>query len=98
MSGSINFDLSRHYYYPAVLTTPAPVFSIASYVLGAGYTDECTKLTLNYINSISDNFGNPPTYTRNSTLLLTLDLRTLGDIKAPIALSPSQIQDGVRYN
>ncbi len=30
--------------------------------------------------------------------MLTLDLRTLGDIKAPIALTPSQIQDGVRYN
>jgi LPS-assembly protein len=98
VTGSINFDLSRHYYYPAVLTSAAPVFSIASYVLGVGYADDCTKLSINYSNSISDNFGNPPTYTRNSTLLLTLDLRTLGDIKAPIALSPSQIQDGVRYN
>jgi LPS-assembly protein len=98
MSGSINFDLSRHYYYPAVLTTPAPVFSIATWGLGVGYADDCTKLTLNYINSISDNYGNPATYTRNATLLFTLDLRTLGDIKAPIALTPSQIQDGVRYN
>jgi LPS-assembly protein len=98
VSGSINFDLSRHYYYPAVLTTPAPVFSIASYGVGVGYADDCTKFTLNYTNSISDNFGNPPVYTRNATLLLTLDLRTLGDIKAPIALTPSQIQDGVRYN
>jgi LPS-assembly protein len=98
VTGSINFDLSRHYYFPAVLTTPAPVFSIASYVLGVGYADDCTKLSISYSNSISDNFGNPPTYTRNATLLLTLDLRTLGDIKAPIALTPSQIQDGVRYN
>jgi len=98
VSGSINFDLSRQYYYPAVLTAPAPVFSIASYGVGVGYADDCTKLTLNYTNSISDNFGNPPVYTRNATLLLTLDLRTLGDIKAPIALTPSQIQDGVRYN
>jgi LPS-assembly protein len=98
VTGNINFDLSRHYYYPAVLTTPTPVFSIASYGLGVGYADDCTKLTINYINSISDNFGNPPIYTRNATLLLTLDLRTLGDIKAPIALTPSQVQDGVRYN
>jgi hypothetical protein len=30
--------------------------------------------------------------------MFTLDLRTLGNIKTPIALSPSQIQDGVRYN
>ncbi len=53
---------------------------------------------LNYSNAISDNYGNPPIYTRNQTVLLTIDLRTLGDIKAPIALGASQIQDGVRYN
>jgi LPS-assembly protein len=98
VSGNINFDLSRHYYFPVYLPTAQPVFSIASWGLGAGYTDDCTKLMLNYTNVISDNSGNPPTYTRNQTLLLTLDLRTLGDVKAPIALSPSQVQDGVRYN
>ncbi len=99
VSGRINFDLSRHYYDTTVLElSPAPVFSIASWGLGVGYQDDCTKLLLNYSNVISDNFGNPAVYTRNQTLLLTLDLRTLGDIKAPFALSPSQIQDGVRYN
>jgi LPS-assembly protein len=98
VSGNVNFDLSRHYYYPAYLPTQQPVFSIATWGLGMGYNDDCTKLGLYYINQISDNYGNPPLYTRNQTILLTLDLRTLGDIKAPISLSPSQIQDGVRYN
>jgi LPS-assembly protein len=98
VSGSINFDLSRHYYYPAYLPTQQPIYSIATWGLGMGYNDDCTKLMLNYINQISDNYGNPPVYTRNQTVLLTLDLRTLGDIKAPISLSPSQIQDGQRYN
>ena len=42
---------------------------------------------LNYSNAVSDNYGFPATYMRNQTLLLTLDLRTLGDLKAPIALS-----------
>jgi LPS-assembly protein len=98
MSGNINFDLGRHFYDATILaSSPAPVFSIATWGLGVGYVDDCTKLMLNYTNSISDDFGNPAVYTRNQTLLLTLDLRTLGDIKAPIALSPSQIQDGVRY-
>jgi LPS-assembly protein len=98
VSGNVNFDLSRHYYYPSYLPTQQPVFSIATWGLGMGYNDDCTKLALYYINQISDNYGNPPVYTRNQTVLLTLDLRTLGDIKAPISLSPSQIQDGVRYN
>ncbi|WP_296713943.1 LPS assembly protein LptD [Rhodoblastus sp.] len=98
VSGSINFDLSRHYYYPAYLPTQQPIYSIATWGLGMGYNDDCTKLMINYINQISDNYGNPPVYTRNQTVLLTLDLRTLGDIKAPISLSPSQIQDGQRYN
>jgi LPS-assembly protein len=71
---------------------------VASFVGGVGYADECTKLSLLYINSLSDNYGYPATYTRNQTVMLTLDLRTLGNIKTPIALSPSQIQDGVRYN
>ncbi|MCI4678745.1 LPS assembly protein LptD [Rhodoblastus acidophilus] len=98
VSGNINFDLSRHYYYPDYLPTPQPTFSIAAWGIGAGYTDDCTNFSINYTNAISDNFGNPPAYVRNQTLLLTLDLRTLGDIKAPIMVSPGQIQDGVRYN
>ncbi|WP_294537579.1 LPS assembly protein LptD [uncultured Rhodoblastus sp.] len=97
VSGNVNFDLGRHY-YNAFLAQPAPVFAVASFVAGVGYADDCTKLTLNYINALSDNYGYPATYTRNQTVLLTLDLRTLGSIKAPFALSPSQIQDGVRYN
>ncbi len=104
-SASIGFDLGRHYYNnveyvvngQTVMAPPAPVFAIATWGLGIGYADDCTKLMLNYSNTISDNYGYPPTYTRNQTLLLTLDLRTLGDLKAPIALSPSQVQDGVRY-
>jgi LPS-assembly protein len=98
VSGSINFDLSRHYYYPAYLPTEQPVFSIATWGVGLGYNDDCTKVSLNYSNAISDNYGNPPVYARNQTVLLSIDLRTLGDIKAPIALGASQIQDGVRYN
>lgn len=96
-SGNINFDLSRHY-YNAYLAQPAPVYALATFGLGIGYTDDCTKLMLNYSNGLSDIYGYPAAYIRNQTLLLTLDLRTLGDLKAPIALTPSAVQDGVRYN
>jgi LPS-assembly protein len=103
VTGAINFDLGRHYYNsvqysPNVFPPQAPVFSIASWGFGAGYADDCTKISLNYSNVVSDNYGYPPVYTRNQTLLLSLDLRTLGNLKAPISLTPSQIQDGVRYS
>ena len=103
MTGNINFDLGRHYYNnlqysPGVYPPQTPIFSIASWGIGAGYADDFTKLSLNYSNVVSDNYGYPPAYTRNQTLLLSLDLRTLGNIKAPISLSPSQIQDGVRFS
>jgi LPS-assembly protein len=98
VAGNINFDLSRHYYYPAYLPTPQPVFSIATWGVGVGYTDDCTKLVFNYYNTISDTYGNPPLYMRNQVLMVTLDLRTLGQIKAPITLTPSVVQDGIHYS
>jgi LPS-assembly protein len=98
VSGNVNFDLSRHYYYPVYLPTQQPVFSFATWGVGIGYHDDCTKVSLNYSNTISDNFGNPPSYVRNQVLLMTIDLRTLGQINSPITLTPGQIQDGVRYN
>jgi LPS-assembly protein len=97
VSGNINFDLGRHY-YNALLAQPAPALFVAGFGAGLGYSDDCTRLMLNYSNAISDVYGYPAAYTRNQTVLLTLDLRTLGDLKAPIALSPSQIQDGIRTN
>ena len=97
VSGNINFDLSRHY-YNGLLLEQAPVFFIAGFGTGIGYSDDCTKLMLNYTNVISDNYGYPASYQRNQTVMLTLDLRTVGDIRAPIALTPSQVQDGVRVN
>jgi hypothetical protein len=54
------------------------------------------KLGVNYRDSISDGYGNPPNYARNKSVIFTLELRTLGDIRAPISLTPSVIQDGVR--
>ncbi len=95
VSGNINFDLSRHYYYPTYLSTPQPLFSIATWGLGLGYTDDCTKVILNYSDSLSYGFGNPPIYMRNQIVLLTVDLRTLGQIKVPITLSPAVVQDGI---
>ncbi|PPQ32477.1 hypothetical protein CCR94_05745 [Rhodoblastus sphagnicola] len=106
VQGDITWDLGRHnyddvtyvignktYYAPS-----APLFAIASWGAGIGYQDECLKLGLNYRDSISDGYGYPPNYNRNKSVLFTLELRTLGDIRAPFSLTPSVIQDGVRTN
>ncbi|MGP7984508.1 LPS-assembly protein LptD [Rhodoblastus sp.] len=98
VSGNVNFDLSRHYYYPDYLPTSQPVFSVATWGLGVGYTDDCTKVSLNYSNTISDAYGDPPIYLRNQVVLLTIDLRTLGQIRSPITLTPSAVQDGIHTN
>jgi len=110
--GNITWDLGRHNYNgvqyltgynssgaPIFQTAPsAPLFSIATWGAGLGYQDECLKLGLNYSDSISDGYGYPPSYNRNKTVVFTLELRTLGDLRAPFSLTPSVIQDGVRTN
>jgi LPS-assembly protein len=110
VNGDITWDLGRHNYNgveflagyngngsPIFETAPsAPLFAIATWGAGIGYQDECLKLGLNYRDSVSDGYGYPPGYARNKSILFTLDLRTLGDIKAPMSLTPSVVQDGVR--
>jgi LPS-assembly protein len=112
ISGDITWDLGRHNYNgveyftgynsagAAVFETApaAPLFAIATWGAGVGYQDECLKLGLNYRDSISDGYGYPPGYARNKSVVFTLELRTLGDIRAPFSLTPSVIQDGVRTN
>jgi len=110
--GDITWDLGRHNYndveylvgysntgQPVFENAPsAPLFAIATWGAGVGYQDECVKLGLNYRDSISDSYGYPPNYNRNKSVIFSLDLRTLGDIRAPFSLTPSVVQDGVRVS
>ena len=76
--GNVTFDMSRHL-YPASLiggSNNGP-FAVAALGIGAGYTDECTTFTLNY-SSVYQDTGTG-TFERNQTVLLSLQLRTLGD-------------------
>ncbi len=77
------------------VTGTAPVFSIAAMGFGAGYHDECTELSLNYtsIYAPQASTGLPA---RNQTVMLTLKLRTLGEIKTGVGLGSTLINDGVR--
>jgi LPS-assembly protein len=84
--------MSRHYY--DTLGQETPIFYPVGYSFGVGYKDECTTLTIKY----SSNLSTPAAYvlpngvvaynpaTRNQTLMIQLELRTLGDIKSNVGL------------
>jgi LPS-assembly protein len=73
----------------------APVFSMAAMGFGGGYHDDCTELTLNYtsIYAPQASTGLPA---RNQTVLLSLKLRTLGEIKTGVGLGSTLLNDGVK--
>jgi LPS-assembly protein len=110
LTGNVTFDMSRYLYnalstYETLtvtnpltgnyLTGTAPVFSIAQIGFGAGYHDECLTATLKYssIYQPQVSTGQPA---RNQTFLLTLQFRTLGDLKVGEGLSAIPVRDGVR--
>ncbi len=78
--GNVTFDMSRQYYPPELVgfSKPSP-FSVAALGIGAGYTDECTTFAINYSSVYQDN--GTGSFERNQTVLVSLQLRTLGDIK-----------------
>ena len=78
--GNVTFDMSRHLYPAALInyTNPGP-FAVAALGIGAGYTDECTTFSVNYSSIYEDN--GTGSFERNQTVLLSLQLRTLGDAK-----------------
>ena len=76
--GNVTFDMSRHLYpeYLIGYANPGP-FAVAALGIGGGYTDECTTFTINYSSIYQDNgLGS---FQRNQTVLVSLQLRTLGD-------------------
>ena len=92
LTGSLANPLTGNY-----LTGTAPVFSIAQIGFGAGYHDECLTATVKYssIYQPAVSTGQPA---RNQTFLLTLQFRTLGDLKVGEGLGTIPIHDGVRAN
>ena len=94
VKGNVIFDLSRHLYD----TNPAiggrtPLFSVAGMGLGAGYTDDCTTFSVNYTSVYQDTGTGSPV--RNQSVILQLQLRTLGDTRVQSSLSDIKVQDGL---
>jgi LPS-assembly protein len=94
--GNITFDMSRHLYPAALIgfTNPGP-FAIAAFGLGGGYQDECTTLSVNY-SSIYQDYGSG-SLVRNQTVLVQLQLRTLGDTRVTETRVKTTTLDDVKY-
>ncbi len=95
VNGSVIFDLSRHLYNnPATFPTlgKAPLFSVAGLGLGAAYNDECTTLAVRYTSILESNGAGATV--RNQTVLLSLQLRTVGDTRVRSNLGSTAIPGG----
>jgi len=106
--GNVTFDMTR-YLYDTVTSNPylystlagvnvtgtAPVFSVAAMGIGAGYRDECTTFLVNYTSNYQPQAGtNLPA--RNQTIMVTLQLRTLGSISFSEGLGSVLTNDGIK--
>lgn len=108
INGNVTFDMSRYLYNtptlnPAIYATytgsngngSASVFSVATLGGGFGYHDECASLTFNYMQFYQQQaFTGLPA--RNQTVMLSLQLRTLGEAKFNYGLGAVVSNDGVR--
>jgi LPS-assembly protein len=62
--------------------------------LGAGYEDECATFSVLYSSALKDSADG--TKERDQTVLLRLELRTLGETSFSSSLSPNVTRDGIR--
>jgi LPS-assembly protein len=94
--GNITFDMSRHLYPPAIIgfTNPGP-FAVAAFGAGTGYQDECTSFSVNYSSAYQD-YGSG-SLVRNQTVLVQLQLRTLGSTRVTESFLNTSSLDGVKY-
>ncbi len=94
LQGNVTFDLSRHLYPQSIIGTNVGLFSIAALGVGAGYTDECTTFAVNYSSVYQDNGSG--SLQRNQTVLVSLQLRTLGEAKFSKSTTNTAGLDGVK--
>lgn len=77
VNGSALLQLDRHL-WDSVLNTKTRVVYPAAIGFGFGYKDDCTTFSVNYTNGLQEVVNG--TRSRSQTLLVRLELRTLGEI------------------
>ena len=96
VNGSVFFDLSRNAterFYNPTSPTSNP-FTVSSMSMGVGYRDECTTLGITYSNSGKTALADGTT-DRVQTLMLRLELRTLGGANYNYSVSGASASDGL---
>ncbi|KLK90224.1 organic solvent tolerance protein [Microvirga vignae] len=106
VTGSVLLDLDRYLlarenFELALATNPEAVYNpldrayVSSMSLGVGYIDECTTFSVKYImtpRSISTNSGEKD---RNHTVMLSLELRTLGEATISQRIAGDSSEEGI---
>lgn len=87
-TGSVMFDLSRYLDDRRRGDPESTRFSVASMSLGLGYADECTSFTVTYTARPQD--GSLGTRDQNRTLMVQLELRSLGGVGVTRSLEGDQ--------
>jgi LPS-assembly protein len=107
VSGSVLLDLDRYliardlYAAQYAVSPTAAVYNrtdapyVSSMSVGLGYIDECTTFSVNYSVSPRDTAITSGERDRNHTVLLRLELRTLGEVTFNQNLSSSSGEEGV---
>lgn len=100
VNGSVLFDMSRYltarenYAINPVGQRPdTSRWSLASVGLGLGYEDECTTFQVLYTASMND--ATQGVRQRDQTVLVRIDLKTLGQAQVSQNLSSSSSRDGI---
>ncbi len=93
-AGNVIFDLSRHLYNTnSSVGGRAGLFSMAGMGAGVGYMDDCTTIAVNYASIYQDK--GTGSAVRNQTVLVQLQLRTLGDTRVTQSLGSVKVEDGL---
>jgi LPS-assembly protein len=95
VQGNITFDMSRQYYPADLIGYPNPgPFAVAAYGAEGGYHDDCTTFTVSYSSVYQDN--GTGAFVHNQTLLIELQLRTLGDTSFKQASTSTASLDDIK--
>jgi LPS-assembly protein len=95
VQGNVTFDMSRQYYPESLIgySYPGP-FAIAGLGAGGGYKDDCTTFTVNYSDVYVDNGAGA--FVHDQTLMVELQLRTLGDAALKQSADNNTSLDGIK--
>lgn len=87
VDGQVVFDLSRYLYNGALVKVSR--FAVSTAGVGVGFTNDCATFGVNYTSTYADPTSS--SRTRNQTVMVQLELRSLGDTTVHQSLGTNQV-------